>query len=269
MYRSTDSTGTPVAVSGIYLEPSVKWTRTSQRPLVTYSEGTQGMGDQCAPSYVATHPLIVTSETLHADIETPSIYGLLARGIAVVVTDYIGLGTTGRLHTYLNRVDIGRAVLDAARAAPQVVGATVTTSSRVSTYGYSEGGAASGAALELQPSYAPDVNLVAGYVGAPPANMTHLLKTADGTIVTGIIGWFLIGQAQDSPRIQAILDTNLNATGRSAFAALTQQCTIDAIIRYGLRKTSAWTKSGESLNAMIARYPFLKRTVGDKDRKST
>src|SRR3546814_12591187 len=84
MYRSTDSTGTPVAVSGIYLEPSVKWTRTSQRPLVTYSEGTQGMGDQCAPSYVATHPLIVTSETLHADIETPSIYGLLARGIAVV-----------------------------------------------------------------------------------------------------------------------------------------------------------------------------------------
>src|SRR3546814_13646576 len=92
--------------------------------------------------------------------------------------------------------------------------------------------------------------------------MAHLLKSTDGTSVTGIIGWFLIEQAKDSPRIQAILDTNLNATGRSAFAALTQQCTIDAIIRYGLRKTSAWTKSGESLNAMIARYPVLKRDLG-------
>src|SRR3546814_18190553 len=126
------------------------------------------MGDQCAPSYVATHPLIVTSETLHADIETPSIYGLLARGIAVVVTDYIGLGTTGRLHTYLNRVDIGRAVLDAARAAPQVVGETVTTSSRVSTYGYAEGGAASGAAREMQPNYEPEIKPVPASVGAPP-----------------------------------------------------------------------------------------------------
>src|SRR3546814_11329707 len=36
-------------------------------------------------------------------------------------------------------------------------------------------------------------------------------------------------------------------------------------MRMGHGKTSAWTNSGEALNAMIARYPVLKRTVGDQD----
>ena len=37
--------------------------------------------------------------------------------VAVVVTDYIGLGTPGRPHTYMNRDDQAHAMLDAARVA--------------------------------------------------------------------------------------------------------------------------------------------------------
>lgn len=98
--------------------------------------------------------------------EALAIYRILSTGAAVVVTDYVDLGTTDRLHTYVNRLDQGHALLDAARAARAVPGASVTAASRTGLYGYSQGGGASAATAELQPSYAPDVELA----GTSPAH---------------------------------------------------------------------------------------------------
>lgn len=120
--------------------------------------------------------MTITASTLDVNYEIPNIYGLLSKGVAVVVSDLVGLGTTDRVHSYANRVDSGHAVLDAARAARQVSGASVTAQSRVATYGYSQGGEASAAAAELAPTYAPDLNLVAGYAGAPPADLNRVLS---------------------------------------------------------------------------------------------
>lgn len=161
MYRSTDSNGRAVGVTGAYIEPSAAWRGTGPRPLVAVASGTMGQGDQCAPSFALQHPLTLTGDTLSVGYEALAIYRLLATGAAVVVTDYVGLGATDRLHTYVNRLDEGRALLDAARAARTVPGASVTDRSRVGLYGYSQGGGASAAAAELQPTYAPDVPLAA------------------------------------------------------------------------------------------------------------
>ncbi|MFJ6955229.1 lipase family protein, partial [Micromonospora aurantiaca (nom. illeg.)] len=150
MYRSTDSNGRAVGVTGAYIEPSAAWRGTGPRPLVAVASGTMGQGDQCAPSFALQHPLTLTGDTLSVGYEALAIYRLLATGAAVVVTDYVGLGATDRLHTYVNRLDEGRALLDAARAARTVPGASVTDRSRVGLYGYSQGGGASAAAAELQ-----------------------------------------------------------------------------------------------------------------------
>ncbi len=50
MYRSVNSAGVPVAVTGTVLVPSTPWIGAGARPLVGYGVGTQGQGDQCAPS---------------------------------------------------------------------------------------------------------------------------------------------------------------------------------------------------------------------------
>ena len=50
MYRSTDAQGNPDAVTGTYFEPDVPWPGNGPRPLIVYGPGTQGQGDQCAPS---------------------------------------------------------------------------------------------------------------------------------------------------------------------------------------------------------------------------
>ena len=105
MYKSTDSNGTALAVTGTYFEPSARWAGPGPRPLVTLASGTIGQGDQCAPSRNLTTPLTITSASIAVNYELIAVAGLLAKGVAVVMTDYTGLGMSGRVHTYVNRVD--------------------------------------------------------------------------------------------------------------------------------------------------------------------
>ena len=126
LYKTTDAGGEPTAVSGTYIEPAKAWKGKGDRPFVSFSVGTQGVGDACAPSKTLESFLNIENGKFMVGYEVPSIYGFLNDGVAVVVTDYIGLGTTDRVHTYMNRVDQAHAVLDAARAALQLPDTSIT-----------------------------------------------------------------------------------------------------------------------------------------------
>ncbi|MBC2905321.1 alpha/beta fold hydrolase [Streptomyces cupreus] len=257
MYKSTDSGGRPVAVTGAYIEPTAAWKGEGPRPLVALAPGTMGQGDQCSASMGLEHPLQLNGETVSVGYEDLAIYRLLATGAAVVVTDYAGLGATDRLHTYVNRVDEAHALLDAARAARAVDGASVTAGSRVGLFGYSQGGGASAAAAELQPSYAPDVNLAGTYSGAPPADLTEVTRAIDGSELAGAIGWSLNGFLQSDPTLKPIADAHLNTAGKAALADLSTMCVGDALFKYGRAKSTAWTTDGRSVSDIIAATPAL------------
>ncbi|MFG2958185.1 alpha/beta fold hydrolase [Streptomyces sp. NPDC048291] len=268
MYKSTDSDGQPVAVTGAYIEPSADWSGTGPRPLVAVAPGTMGQGDQCAASLGLEHPLTVNGQTVSVGYEDLAIYRLLARGVAVVVTDYAGLGATDRLHTYVNRVDEGHAVLDAVRAARQVAGASVTKASRVGLFGYSQGGGATAAAAELQASYAPDVTLSGTYAGAPPADLTSVTKAIDGSELAGALGWSLNGFLQSDPDLKPIAEAHLNAAGKAALTDLSTMCVGDAIFGYAYTKSTRWTTDGRSISDIIADTPAL-RSFLDSQRIGT
>ncbi|WP_174536949.1 lipase family protein [Micromonospora chalcea] len=268
MYRSTDSNGRSVGVTGAYIEPWAAWRGTGPRPLVAVASGTMGQGDQCAPSFSLQHPLTLTGDTLSVGYEALAIYRLLATGAAVVVTDYVGLGATDRLHTYVNRLDGGRALLDAARAARAVPGASVTAQSRVGLYGYSQGGGASAAAAELQPTYAPDVPLAGTYVGAPPADLTAVIGGIDGSALAGALGWSLNGFAQSDPAVRDVIEANVNDAGRAALKDTSTMCVGDAILRYAFTRSSRWITGGRSLTAVIAASPEA-QAVLDRQRIGT
>lgn len=260
MYKSTDSHGNPVAVTGAYVEPAAPWP-AGPRPLVVVAPGTLGQGDQCSASLGLENPLTTTDETTAFGYEDLAIYRLLANGIGVVVTDYVGLGATDRAHTYVNRLDEAHAVLDAARAARSLPGTYLTSSSRIGLFGYSQGGGASAAAAELQPSYAPDVTLAGTYAGAPPANLTNVLQGIDGSQLEGAVGWALNGFAQSDPSLQPVIDAHTNAAGKAAFADLSTMCVADALPAYGSTNSTAWTVDGRSLSAVIAAEPRIQATI--------
>ncbi|MFC8226463.1 lipase family protein [Streptomyces sp. NPDC057287] len=265
MYKSTDSAGQRVAVTGAYIEPSTAWKGTGPRPLVAVASGTMGQGDQCAPSFALQNPLTLSGDTVSVGYEALAIYRLLSTGAAVVVTDYVGLGATDRLHTYVNRVDQAHALLDAARAARAVPGASVTAASRTGLYGYSQGGGASAAAAELQSSYAPDVLLAGTYAGAPPADLTSVMKGIDGSALAGALAWSISGFAQADPDLRAVVDANISPTGKAALADASTMCVGDALFGYGFTKSTKWTTSGKSIGDIIAADPLAKAAL-DKQR---
>ncbi len=226
--------------------------------------GTMGQGDQCAPSLALENPLTLTGQTVSFGYETLAVYRLLATGAAVVVTDYVGLGATDRLHTYVNRVDEGHAMLDAARAARSVPGASVTAASRVGMYGYSQGGGASAAAAELHSTYAPEIPLAGTYSGAPPADLTEVTKGIDGSALAGALGWSINGFAQTAPALRDVVEANLNDAGRKALKDISTTCVGDAILGYGFTKSTKWTKSGKSVGEIIAGEPAAQAVLDDQ-----
>ncbi|MFC8226730.1 lipase family protein [Streptomyces sp. NPDC057287] len=264
MYKSTDAGGGPVAVTGAYIEPSAAWKGGGARPLVALASGTMGQGDQCAPSLSLQHPLTIGEGTVSIGYDNIAVYRFLAAGAAVVVTDYAGLGTTDRLHTYVNRVDEGHALLDAARAARSVAGASVTPASKVGLYGYSQGGGASASAAELQSSYAPDVNLAGTYAGAPPADLTEVMKGIDGSALAGALGWSINGFAQSDPSLKAVVDANTNDVGKATLKDTSTMCVGDAILGYGFTNSRKWTASGKPIADIIAAEPKLQAILAQQ-----
>ncbi|MFK4155407.1 lipase family protein [Streptomyces fungicidicus] len=264
MYRSTDSNGKPVAVTGAYIEPSAAWTKSGPRPLVAVASGTMGQGDQCAPSFALENPLTLTGDTVSVGYEALAVYRILATGAAVVLTDYVGLGATDRLHTYVNRLDEGHALLDAARAARSVPGASVTAASPTGLYGYSQGGGASASAAELQPSYAPDVPLKGTYAGAPPADLISTMKGIDGSALAGALAWSINGFAQADPDVRAVVEQNISDSGRAVLADASTMCVGDALFGYGFAKSSKWTKDGRSLGEVIASEPAAQAALDNQ-----
>ncbi|MFD4461232.1 alpha/beta fold hydrolase [Nocardia sp. NPDC058480] len=132
------------------------------------------------------------------EFETVAVNALVVRGIAVVVTDYHGLGTPAT-HDWLNRLAEAHAVLDAVRAAQRLAGTTIDSSGPVGLFGYSQGGGAAAAAAELQPTYAPELDLRGAYLGAPAVDPLAVLEAVDLMIGKGFIGFALNGLAADYP----------------------------------------------------------------------
>ncbi|OLT35694.1 lipase [Rhodococcus sp. CUA-806] len=269
MYRSNDSNGEANAVTGTYIDPAAEWTGPGPRPLVVVAPGTQGQGDQCAPSKMLNHLITYTPPIgPMVEYEVLAAYSFLAQGYGVVITDYDGLGTPGA-HTYVNRAAEAHAVLDAARAAQRLSGTKISGNGPVGAYGYSQGGGAAAAAAELADEYAPELDLVGTYAGAPPADLKKVLEQVDGTILTGVIGYTLNGLLESDPHLRPVVEANINDAGRSMLNMVANQCAGETILTVGLRRTQQYTNSGEPLSVILDRLPeaqevLAKNKIGER-----
>jgi hypothetical protein len=196
VYASTGSRGQPIAVSGTVLLPMRAWRGPGDQPVLTYGVGVHGLGRDAAPSYLIA---------CGAEPELDLVAGALERGWAVLVTDGDGLGMAGP-HTYGAGHPGGHAILDIVRAAPNAVPELARTAP-VLCWGYSEGGRCAAWAAELQPTYAPEVPLVAVAAGGVPTDLHTVAKAIDGGPFSGLGLAVLVGlsHAHQDPALMAIL----------------------------------------------------------------
>ena len=254
MYRSTDVHGNPMAVTGTYFEPYNDWPGAGPRPLLVYGPGTQGQGDQCAPSRqfnqgIHWRPFL----DLAFNYEELFVSTMVARGFAIVMTDYQGLGTPG-LHTYVGRVPQGNSMLDAGRAAKKLPGTSLDPDGPVAFWGYSQGGGAAASAAELASQYAPELKVVGTYAGAPPADLKELIPYADGSVLVGAVGYALNSVMTAYPEHAEEIRSKLTPRGEDFLFKVQDQCVAETLTKFMFRHLQPYFN--DDIYRMVNEEPF-------------
>jgi triacylglycerol lipase len=254
MYRSIDARGNPMVVTGTYFEPYNDWPGQGPRPLIVYGPGTQGQGDQCAPSRQFNQGIHFSPYLdIAFNYEELFVATMVARGFAIVMTDYQGLGTPG-LHTYVNRLSQGHAMLDAARAARLLPDTSLTPGGPSAFWGYSQGGGAAASAAELAPSYAPELNIVGSYAGAPPANLKEMFPYIDGSALVGAMGYAVNGIIAVYPEFEQAIRSKLTPRGEDLLLKVQDQCVAETLAKFMFRHLQPYFN--EDIIAMFNEEPF-------------
>lgn len=251
MYLSTDVNGEPMAVTGVVFEPMAEWSGIGPRPLVGYTDGTYGQGDQCALSRLLAEG-VHYAPPLDAMLAYESLFigDLLREGIAVAVTDYHQFGTPGD-HTYLNRTEAAHSNIDMVRAARRLPGGAIPTQGPLAFAGYSQGGHAAASTAERLPIYAPELVVAGIYAGAAPSDLAELMEFNDGGAFMGVVGYYLNGLAAAYPQLEAPIDAALNAAGKQLREETAQQCIPETAVRYGFQQSQSFTLEGGRLADLL------------------
>ena len=235
VYDSVNEQGEAVTVSGALFDVE------NAKGLIALAPGTRGMGDHCAPSAPKRGVASRTDGSINVNYEAPVVRMLNNAGYRVVVTDYIGLGARGSapVHTYLNRVDQGHALIDAARH-------TAYPGEKIAFWGYSQGGGAAAAAAELVADYAPELHVVGTFAGAPPADPVAVLEQATAGLLTTVAGFAVVSYSDSYPEFKDAIEDIMTDEGMEVLEKLSNACVIDGP-RIAPKPFEAYTKTGHSL----------------------
>ncbi|MGD9482581.1 lipase family protein [Streptomyces sp. TRM70308] len=234
MYHSTDALGEPAAVTGTVLVP--KAVDPAAAPIVGMGPGTHGPAFRCAPSGMIDEGMFY---------EQPALNEMLAAGYAVAVTDYAGYRPEPET-TYVVGHAMGPALIDAVRAAQRLPQAGLAEDAPVVFRGYSQGGGAALWAGQLQPGYAPELEVAGVVGGGVPADLVQVALPLEGADGFGLLAYSLIGLDNAYPELR--LDAYLNDAGRAAFADMEAgDCTVELLLDYRGRATGDY----------MTRSPFL------------
>lgn len=223
-YRSRSATNQANAITGTVFTPDAAWAGPGPRPLVSLAQGTQGLGDNCAPS---------KSLVNGTNYELPYIQALLAKGWAVAVTDYEGLGMPGT-HTYIAADAEAHAVLDIARAAINVPDLGLSDDTPIGIVGYSQGGQAAARSAEIESTYAPELNVVGVVAGGVPSDPEGLGTTLNGSPFFAFLAMAAVGLDAAYPELD--LESYLSPQGEQILEQNQNACLADGLLALGFQR---------------------------------
>ncbi|MEV6138990.1 lipase family protein [Nocardia sp. NPDC051990] len=218
-YRTTDSHGVPELAVTTVIVPLVPWTGGGPRPVISEQIPEDATGTRCAPSYG------IATNTLQSGQQ---IDPMLAAGWIVAVPDF-----EGPKSAFLAGPRSGHAVLDGMRAAGQFAPADIGPDAAWALDGYSGGSAATGWAAQLQPSYAPELNIVGAAMGGAPADLPALVDHIDGGPFSGFLFGALVAYRREFP--EADIDALLDDRGHADLAAAADSCVLELLARFPFR----------------------------------
>lgn len=250
MYLSTDGIGSKNAVTGTVFMPD-----SSNGRIMTYAIGTHGLAPDCAPS---------KQYDMGIDYENANIAAALSAGYILVVTDNPGF-TNGDIPSYMVGIAQGHAALDIITASKQIPLAGIASDAKVAIWGFSQGGQTACWAGQLQPTYLPNINLVAVAAGGVPADLIETGYYIDGKVGSSFLLQVVMGLWSQYPD-QVPLEELANADGKAAMERAQEVCTFGALFEFMHVTISEFVVGNPSLEELIDTYvyePLMDQKLGN------
>jgi hypothetical protein len=221
LYRSTSSTGEPMATVTAVIRPT-----GASAGLLSYQIPEDASAAKCAPSrQLATYDDLLNAVNIQQDL--PSVLGALRRGMTVSIPDYEGPGST-----FGAPRQPGYAVLDGVRASQRFAPLGLSARTPVVAMGYSGGSLATGWAAEVQATYAPEVRLTGASLGGFVTELRHNISSANGGLAAGLVASILPGILRAAPTTAAAFSEHLTPAGAALLAQSSTQCATQNLVQH-------------------------------------
>ena len=217
-------------------------------PLAAWAHGTTGLADQCAPS--------IAKDLGRDSSAVREVRALLGQGLAVVASDYPGLGTPG-VHTYL----IGRAdawaVIDGVTAAHSLLGPKV--SNAWFTVGHSEGGQTALFVAQAAGEGRSPLRFLGTVALAPASTLNAIIPLAETTkdpVEQSYLIYALEGlqAAGADVHVESLLTPEARAALRDTTTGCIDDIVRDLTTRPVGRLLAADAATEDRLSALLAQY---------------
>lgn len=194
LYRTNDPSGRPVANATTVIVPASPGP-PGGRQLVSLQDAEDSLTSNCAPSYQLQ---VGERDNSDLQVEFPAAaVSQIPAGRVLVIPDPYG----PRSEFLVKRME-AYATLDSIRAVERFAPAQVAgRHTPVALVGYSGGGHETAAAAELQPSYAPELNVVGAAAGGTPAGDDETYRYLDGRSGSGVVMGAMIALQRAHPRL--------------------------------------------------------------------
>ncbi len=219
LYRTTDLNEQPTAAVTTVVLPALADPNRS-RPLVSLQFYYDSANLDCSPSFVLQQGAgLAGLEGIHSQSELLGLAALISQGWAVSIPDYEGVNG----HLTVPK-EPGYMTLDGVRAAERFEPLGLDgANTPVAFWGYSGGGMGSGWAAEMQPTYAPELNVKGIALGAPTSDVVSLLHV-NGSMFSSLIGIGISSLRKAYPKFREASDRYLKPEGRALMDQTERQC---------------------------------------------
>jgi esterase/lipase len=245
LYRSSNSRDEPMATVTTVLIPE----NADSTKLLSYQIYEDSSYLNCAPSYGIQFK--ADPEAIVAQAEFLFMASALNKGWMVVTPDYQGPHSAflaGRL--------AGRATLDSIRATLDSGNITgIDSKAKVALWGYSGGSLATGWATELQPSYAPELELTGAAMGGYVTNLTDDAYNINKGPFVGFIPAGFFGLSQEYPEFKKVTDSQVKPSKKEQFNKVGEQCIVEDGVQFAFQDFGDYFKNGTD----ILKHPTISK----------
>ncbi|QCB49439.1 lipase [Rhodococcus sp. PAMC28707] len=217
MYVTRGVDDMPAISTGILLIP-IDGRDNVDRPIIGYQEANDSVGAYCHPSSLWTGANPLDSATWSA---VGPLTLMLDKGYAVMISD-VGNGGDSDPHGVFAGKFGGQSNLDGLRAALQVEEAGLSKDAPIGIFGIAGGGVGAAVAAEIQPEYAPELNVKSAVLEGMVVNQKNFMRTADGSVGSGFAFANLLGLEPWYPEMK--IDEKLTPVGKEIASFYRTQC---------------------------------------------